>query len=984
MSVKLIVGPPNSGRTGRTLDAFRAAAARDPVLVVPTVDDVERFEDELTTEGEVVIGATVGTFDQLFRLVARATDAPAGPEISRIQRLRLASEAASRAELKVLATSSRRPGFPAALQELVSELQAAMVDPLALRERATEAGPYEVEIASLYESYLMVRDELGLHDEHSLAAAATASLRERRDAWGARPIFLYGFDDLTLEQLELVRELAASADVTVALPWEDRESLTQARGALFAELRDFDGVSIERLEAEPRFTRSSALFEVERRFGEQDGGEPIENDGGVALLASAGELAEVEAVGAEVARLLHDGVPAGEIAIVLRDPRSAGPLYRRVLSRFAIPVAVQADLAGTRTATGSGLIALLRAAVGGGGASDLLAYLRTPGVAPPSTVDWFERRLLRGRMRTTDEALAAWHPDGENGDPGLREVEKLREAGSGPALLREAGRQARWIAESAVRRRGAVADEDRALELRAGAEIERALAELAELGLPHSPRDVIAAISDLEVPMWRGPTEGRVRVISPYRARARRVAHLFVCSMQDGDFPRRDTGGPLLSDDARRALALPERKKAELEDRYLFSVLLSRPKQRLWLSWRSADDEGGATSRSPYVDEVRELLSPELPQGLEERDRSIVAEAAGRGLAEPVFDPGSAPSERELARAVAALGPTTENDRLRPGPLQLEPVLERMREIKLFGPSTLEEYALCPYRWFIRHELSPQRIGPQEEPLTSGSIAHKVLESLYEDPPGPEQRPTPETLDAWRRRARELISEVGASRLPPEIADTAPALRRVEGLVLAFLADEATTATAFKPADTEAAFGFDDSERGPLQLAGGGVHGQIDRIDIGPGGEALVQDYKSGGKVEGGVGMLEKRGKLQLQLYMLAARELWGHDLAGGLYRPLGGTGDRTPKGLLRKALAAELAGLDPRPKDHLDDEDFEAALDEAREKAEEVIGSIHAGRVIRDPLGGSCPDWCSFQPICRRERGLPEEEPWSEESEEE
>jgi ATP-dependent helicase/DNAse subunit B len=984
MSVRLIVGPPNSGRTGRTLDAFRAAAARDPVLVVPTVDDVERFEDELTTEGEVVIGATVGTFDQLFGLVARATDAPAGPAISRIQRLRLASEAASRAELKVLVTSSRRPGFPAALQELVSELQAAMVDPLALRERATEAGPYEVEIGSLYESYLMVRDELGLHDDHSLAAAATAALRERRDAWGARPIFLYGFDDLTLEQLELVRELAASADVTVALPWEDRESLTQARGALFAELRDFDGVSIERLEAEPRFTQSPALFEVERRFGEQDGGEPIENDGGVALLASAGELAEVEAVGAEVARLLHDGVPAGEIAIVLRDPRSAGPLYRRVLSRFAIPVAVQADLAATRTATGSGLIALLRAAVGGGGASDLLAYLRTPGVAPPSTVDWFERRLLRGRMRTTDEALAAWHPEGENGDPGLREVERLREAGSGPALLREAGRQARWIAESAVRRRGAVADEDRALELRAGAEIERALAELAELGLPHSPRDVIAAISDLEVPMWRGPTEGRVRVISPYRARARRVAHLFVCSMQDGDFPRRDTGGPLLSDDARRALALPERKKAELEDRYLFSVLLSRPKQRLWLSWRSADDEGGATSRSPYVDEVRELLAPELPQGLEERDQSIVAEAAGRGLAEPVFDPGSAPSERELARAGAALGPRTENDRLRPGPLRLEPVLERMREIKLFGPSTLEEYALCPYRWFIGHELNPQRIGPQEEPLTSGSIAHKVLESLYEDPPGPGPRPTPETLDAWRRRARELISEVGARRLPPEIADTAAALRRVEGLVLAFLADEATTATAFKPADTEAAFGFDDSEMGPLQLAGGGVHGQIDRIDIGPGGEALVQDYKSGGKVEGGAGMLEKRGKLQLQLYMLAARELWGHDLAGGLYRPLGGTGDRTPKGLLRKALAAELAGLDPRPKDHLDDEDFEAALDEAREKAEEVIGSIHAGRVIRDPLGGSCPDWCSFQPICRRERGLPEEEPWSEESEEE
>jgi RecB family exonuclease len=381
---------------------------------------------------------------------------------------------------------------------------------------------------------------------------------------------------------------------------------------------------------------------------------------------------------------------------------------------------------------------------------------------------------------------------------------------------------------------------------------------------------------------------------------------------------------------------------------------------------------------------VRELLAPALPQDLEERDEALLAETRGRGLAESVFEPDAAPTEVELARAEAAIGPRTDNGRLRPGPLQLDPVLERMREIKLFGPSTLEEYTTCPYRWFVQHELKPQSIGPEAEPLTSGSIAHKVLEALYENPPAPGGRPTPETLGEWRRAARELISEMGEKRLPRELAHTAAALHRVEGLVLAFLADEATTATAFIPAHTEAAFGFGGSEKGPLPLAGGGVHGQIDRIDLAPGGQALIQDYKSSAKVDGGAGMLEKRGKLQLQLYMLAARELWGHDLAGGVYRPLGGTGDRTPKGLLRKELADELAGLDPRPRDHLGDEDFEAALDAAQQKAEEIVASVQGGRVIRDPIGGSCPDWCSFQPICRRERGLPEDEPWSEEGEEE
>src|SRR5207244_13356003 len=100
----------------------------------------------------------------------------------------------------------------------------------------------------------------------------------------------------------------------------------------------------------------------------------------------------------------------------------------------------------------------------------------------------------------------------------------------------------------------------------------------------------------------------------------------------------------------------PELKKAEVEDRYLFSVCLSRPKQRLWLSWRSADDEGGATSRSPFVDEARGLLAPELPADIEERDEALAAEAGGRGLAESVFEPGSAPSENELARAEALAG----------------------------------------------------------------------------------------------------------------------------------------------------------------------------------------------------------------------------------------------------------------------------------------------------------------------------------------
>lgn len=993
MPLSVIAGPPNSGRTGAVLDRYRDALDRAPILVVPTVDDVERFEGELTRDGAPLVGAAVCTFDRLFSLVATALEVSMAPLLSPSQSRRVAAEAVRRTELKLLARSARQPGFATALEELISEIQAAGVDPLTFRERAAEAGEYELELAALYESFSDVREELGRADDHVLAGAAIAALRTSGEGWGARPVFLYGFDDLTFEQLDLVRELWRVADVTVALPWEDRPVLTDARGALYAELHDVEGVEITHLETNPDFTRSRTLFELERRFGE-DGAGPVDNDGGLALLASAGELAEAETMGAEVARLLDRDVPPGEIAIVVRDPGSAGPLLRRVLARFDIPVAVQADLPVTRTLTGAGLLALLRATVGRGLATDLLAYLRTPGIARPGRVDWLERRIRRDRLRTAEQALHAWRErDDEARDASLSEFERLRGA-SGPDLLREAGRQARWLAEAGLYRLGAVPGEDRELELRTGAELERLMEELAELGLENGPADVIAAVSELRVPMWRGPTQGRVRVISPYRARARRVGHVFVASLQDGDFPRRDTGGPLLSDDARSGLELPPRKKAEVEDRYLFSMLLSRPKRNLWLSWRSADDEGGDAARSPFVDEVRDLLTPPLPSGIDERDEALFEEASGKGLADSVFSPGDAPTLAELARSAAAretpeqlrrpLGDRldevraerVQDQRLRPGPLTLPYVREQMEAKKLFGPTTLEEYAVCPYRWFVGRELEPQSIDPEGEALTAGSVAHIVLERLYLEPPVDGGRPTGETLSAWLARARELIDELGTRRLPREHADTAATLRRVEGLVLAFLSDEARAGAPFHPDPklTEAGFGDDDTDKPPLQLNGGGIHGRIDRIDIGPGGEALVQDYKSGSKVEGGAGMLD-RGKFQLQLYLLAVRELWGLDLAGGLYRPLGATSKREPKGLLRKELKSELEALDPRPGDHLSDEDFDAALDAAKQRAEAIIAGIRSGTVVRDPIDGRCPDYCTFQPICRRERGLPEEE---------
>ena len=101
-----------------------------------------------------------------------------------------------------------------------------------------------------------------------------------------------------------------------------------------------------------------------------------------------------------------------------------------------------------------------------------------------------------------------------------------------------------------------------------------------------------------------------MRILSPYRLRATRVAHLFVAGLADGSFPAGGGGDPLLSDERRRALGLLSRSDPAAEERYLFYTCVSKPERCLHLSYPASDEAGGTAPRSAFVDEVRDLLGP--------------------------------------------------------------------------------------------------------------------------------------------------------------------------------------------------------------------------------------------------------------------------------------------------------------------------------------------------------------------------------------
>jgi RecB family exonuclease len=1008
--LKLIHGPPNSGKVGEVLRAFADLLDQDPVLVVPTTDDVFEFERELAGRG-ALLGGSAMTFGALFRTVATAAGAPPGAELSPAQRLRAISVAieSRRDRLGPLRRSAARPRFARALERLLDELQATGIEPEQVEASAAtlEGSAYLSDIAALFSGYERVRRRTGRTDAHGIAREAIAQLRRDGSFWGGRPVLLYGFDDLTENQLELVAALAERTAVTVALPYEDGNAALEARGRLLGRLRERIGAAEEVLtEADPGNTFSPLLFHLTISFGSPQP-KRAEPDGSLTLLRSAGTRAEAEAIAAHVSRLVHGGADPAEIAIALRDPSRRGPEIAAALEANDVATALEAEVPVAGTSVGGALTALLEAEFGSRRATDLLRYLRGPSGFSPGRVDWFERKIRRGRVRDAGEALALWQ--GEDGEP-PRDLLRLRAAaGRSPAeLAATVGALAATMAERPLRdaEDGPALRQGDGLELRAAAAIAAALTDLAELGdLAPGPADLAAAIAELEFRVWSGPVEGRVRIASPYRLRAARFDHVVVGSLQDGEFPRRDRGAdPFLSEAQRQTLGLDPRRDTEAEERYLFHACLALPRESLVLSYRDSDESGEAAARSPLIDDVRALLAP-APDGAA-ADPVEAEITVARDLAQVVAPLAEAPSEDELARALAAHGPAADAAALlggigvdaevaarvvarvtaarraeaasrAPGPLTNPAALDSLGAVPAYGGTTLEEFDVCSYRWFAGHELDPQLLDPVPDPLVQGGLMHEALDRLYRERPGGDPLPRPSTLAAWTERGRELVAAVVAEReLGSHPAERAMA-RRVERLLERFLAEEAERETGgFEPWLLEARFGeHPDAERPALEVDGWGLHGAVDRVDRDSRGRAVVLDYKLAGQVTPRE-KFEERAKLQLPLYLLAVAEHWGAEPVGALYHPLRGTSSRRPRGVVSAAIAGELSGYGLYPKDVVEPEELEGLLADSRRRAGEIVARMRSGDIRRDPgprpgLRGhdTCPSYCTFAPICRRDR---------------
>ena len=307
-------------------------------------------------------------------------------------------------------------------------------------------------------------------------------------------------------------------------------------------------------------------------------------------------------------------------------------------------------------------------------------------------------------------------------------------------------------------------------------------------------------------------------------------------------------------------------------------------------------------------------------------------------------------------------------------PLSDPRVLAELRERRLWSASGLQAWAGCPVRWFVERLLGAEDLEPDAEPLARGGLAHAalrdVLEGLRRETGS--ARLTPERVP----RARELLHAALERHAGERPLSTAPervpgVRRRLEADLERYLehaagGSEAGQENPLEPTHFELPFGFPEEPGGlPALDLGEGVlvRGRIDRVDLAPGGAAVVYDYK--GTLAPPPDRWVAERSFQAALYMRAVEALPDVRAVGGFYQPLSGR-DLRARGVLAQGEGVELECVRGDAREPAEVHELvEEVLAAARAAAAQARAGALEARPQTCGFGGS---GCVYPQICRCE----------------
>ena len=380
------------------------------------------------------------------------------------------------------------------------------------------------------------------------------------------------------------------------------------------------------------------------------------------------------------------------------------------------------------------------------------------------------------------------------------------------------------------------------------------------------------------------------------RARNPDLKHALVLGVNESVFPAAPAAPAILTDADREELSGavslgPNLRERLSRERFFGYIACTSASEKLLVAFSRHDADGRALNPSPFVAHLWNLF-PKLE--IEE----FAVEQIWRETEHP----------NELAPILAALKATDELAELLelPALKALAGNLRQLREPdpaenlspalaeRLFGPvlqtsvSRLEEFAQCPFKFFVRSGL---RAGERKlfelDARERGSFQHEVLKIFHDELAKENRRWRDLTPPEARERIRVIAAGLGEHFRGGLMRDTAQTRFEARAMTesledfIAVIVSWMRGQYEFDPAAAELDFGGKDSRAAAWEMDLGcgrklALQGRIDRVDLwrdrdGDATLAVVMDYKSGGKKLDAL-LVEHGVQLQLLAYLNALR----------------------------------------------------------------------------------------------------------------
>lgn len=1021
---RLLLGPAGSGKTHKLLDEFEnILKTGDPLqadsfFVLPSAEHTDRITTQLLQRG--IKGFFFRRITTLSHLISEIFISGTEHFTSNATRYLLMREIFEKREWDYFKAVQQTPGFMNLMLGFIAELKDAVISHETFRHSMNElkrkepdlSGKYEA-LAGIYEAYQEALHERGLMDRQDVLLGARHS---RESVPGTQKhqfshLWLDGFFDFSNLQLEYLKHLSdLTENMTITLTCDSgkqRTALFEPVQGTLAQLQKM-GFKVESVSGSNKRSSVKSIQHLERHLFEEKASLFQEKAEALQVFEAIGIQGEIEMIAREILRRSREGdIRFSDFAVLLRQIGGYGRVLRAVFARFGIPVEIHERERLKLSPLVETLRSLLFIFLEDWKREPLLNFLKSScvrrfGGELFKDYDWISElenyACQEGVLAGRENWLRSWSAQGEiPKDWNEIKIKKLQPLCDLEDALTKSATSAQIIFhlqkaisetfqifypediyEEAVRRDAASAAridalfEEIATQFSAQDKSEVTFREFAE----HLLR-----LLEVDLVSLHERNVNRVQVYDVSLARQKEYRVVFVAGLLEKSFPIHLKEDPVLSDWERQLFNHAAEKPLRLYkprqhlERYLFYLAVTRASEQLILTYPRLDLEGKESLPSFYVNEVESLFAQPLPRKKQDLSHPypaledvVDARELNLSIVGDLWHLHPRLQKESLAYWLSVPGlvhvPAIYNHEENPAAIHDPVILEKdyFKSLRT-SPTTLEDYAKCPYKYFARRVLKLQ--DPQEELniFIKGKIRHKVLENfmpLLLKTPGMSSEQVRKIVNQELEKALQSFPLVIEKKYQRDLY-----VEEIRQMIFNFLEQEIASlkGSTLQPAHFELSFGrgpglpaleFEDKERRFK------IVGQIDRVDIDAQNKtAFVIDYKTSDYWE--KKQLQNGTSLQLPIYLMVVDKFLKMNLVGAQLRFF--NGDK-PKGFFNEKYAAAYPAFSKRSM--LSEEEFQGLMAQTTSYIKQFTREMSEGKIDVLPRDKKSCDFCPYPTVCR------------------